>query len=166
MGREKLWVFDRIPQRECAISRCRDRMELALGLGGGLGPELVVAAWTPNQATWTRSGAEANATLTYDGTLSDANTHIYTSLLTAPVLGAKYKFVYTISNVQSGKKACLGFKPGGLGYTGFGDQVLDAGTFTSYGVATSTVQLMRVYGYTTDNGGSFSVIVNSIRRVL
>ena len=123
-----------------------------------LAPSISTDNWTL-QSQWTIS----NGIATYDATANSK--YMYATLENNHIVrvGDMYKITFTISNVQSGKKAVIGFwneqtaNPFTVGAAAY-----DEGTYTIYGqvsTATSVTESNEItlVGLTSLDGGSFSV---------
>jgi len=123
-----------------------------------LAPSISTDNWTL-QSQWTIS----NGIATYDATANSK--YMYATLENNHIVrvGDMYKITFTISNVQSGKKAVIGFwneqtaNPFTVGAAAY-----DEGTYTIYGqvrTATGVTESNEItlVGLTSLDGGSFSV---------
>ena len=144
----------------------REVIQEASPFDGGFSPDINSENWT-TQTQWTIS----NNIATYDATVNSKN--MSATLLDGHTVnvGEIYEITFTISNVQSGKKAVIAFwneqtaNPFTVGATAY-----DNGTHTVTGqvrTATSVNQSNKItlVGYTSLNGGSFSISNLSYRKI-
>ena len=144
----------------------REVIQEATPFDGGFSPNIDSENWT-TQTQWTIS----NNIATYDATVNSKN--MSATLLNGHTVnvGEIYEITFTISNVQSGKKAVIAFwneqtaNPYTVGATAY-----DNGTHTVTGqvrTATSVNQSNKItlVGYTSLNGGSFSISNLSYKKI-